>query len=326
MQHSRSLRLGFLLLGFALSLIACTLTAPPKPEFPPLQVVYDPWPGYLPIVIAQEKGFFDQQGVKVEAVFTQTAATKIPDFSAGKYDGITLALGNVLTSIAVNPNIHIILATDLSDGADAVIAQAQILTVRDLKGKTIGTGLGKFGELFVTKMLEINGLTTDDITLTNVSGEQIPALIQSGKIQAGHTWEPHISPAVKAGLRVLFTSKQTPGLIPDVMVFRESVLRNRPDDVRAFVRAWFQAVDYWNANPKEGNALIAKALKIKPETISLKGLKLLTLFDNRQAFTPGKNTESLHYTTQLYSNFFARTGSLNRPPDLNQLLDRSFLQ
>jgi len=33
MQHSRSLRLGFLLLGFALSLIACTLTAPPKLSF-----------------------------------------------------------------------------------------------------------------------------------------------------------------------------------------------------------------------------------------------------------------------------------------------------
>ncbi len=326
MQHSRSLHLKFLLFILTLSLIACTLIAPPKPESSPLRIVYDPWPGFLPILIAQEKGFFTQQGVKVEGIFTKNAAERIPEFSAGNYDGITLALGNVLTSSATNPNITIILATDISAGADAAIAQPQILTVGDLKGKMVGTHLGGFGELFVSTMLEINGMTTDDITLSNAKGEQILPLIQSDKIQAGQTWEPYVSQAVKAGLRVLFTSKQTPGLIPDVIVFQGSVLRNRPNDVRAFVRAWFQAVDYWKANPKQGNALIAKALKLEPETISLEGVKLLTLSDNKQAFTPGTTTESLHYTTQLYLNFFARTGNLTRVPDLKQLLNSYFLQ
>ncbi len=326
MQHSRSLRLKFLLSILTLSLIACTLMAPPKPESSPLRVVYDPWPGFLPILIAQEKGFFTQQGVKVEAVFTKNAAEKIPEFGAGNYDGITLALGNVLTSSATNPNITIILATDISAGADAAIAQPPVLTMGDLKGKMVGTHLGGFGELFVSTMLEINGMKADDITLTNATGEQILPLVQSDKIQAGHAWEPYVSQGVKAGLRVLFTSEQTPGLIPDVIVFQGSVLRNRPNDIRAFVRAWFHAVDYWKANPQEGNALIAKALKLEPEAISLEGVKLLTLSDNRQAFTPGTTTESLHYTTQLYSNFFARTGSLNRLPDLKQLLNSSFLQ
>jgi NitT/TauT family transport system substrate-binding protein len=318
--------LKFLLSILTLSLIACTLIAPPKPESSPLRVVYDLWPGFLPILIAQEKGFFTHQGVKVEAVFTKNAAEKIPEFGAGNYDGITLALGNVLTSSATNPDITIILATDISAGADAAIVQPQILSVRDLKGKTVGTHLGGFGELFVSTMLAINGMTTDDITLTNAQGEQILPLIQSGKIQAGQTWEPYISQGVKAGLRVLFTSEQTPGLIPDVIVFQGSVLRNRSSEVRAFVRAWFQAVDYWKANPKQGNALIAKALDLKPEAISLEGVKLLTLSDNRQAFTPGTTTQSLHYTTQLYSNFFARTGNLNSIPDLKQLLNSSFLQ
>ncbi len=175
-------------------------------------------------------------------------------------------------------------------------------------------------------MLEANDLTVNDITLMNARGEQMPELVESGKVQAGNTWEPHLSKAIAAGLRVLFTSKQTPGLIPDVMVFQASVLRERPDDVRAFIKAWFQAVDYWKVNPKEGNALIANALKLKPETISLTGVKLFTLKDNKQAFTPGTNTESLHYTTQLYSNFFAQTNSLNYHPDGNQLLDSSFLQ
>ncbi|MFB8790472.1 MAG: ABC transporter substrate-binding protein [Potamolinea sp.] len=326
MSQKKALLLLFLFLIIVLNLSACNLTVVSKTQPPALKIVYDPWPGFLPLVIAQEKGFFRQQGVKVETVLTENSATKIPDFTAGKYDGITLALGSVVTSNAANSNIRIILGIDRSDGADAVISQPQIQTVADLKGKAIATRLGGFGELFIKKMLEINKMNLNDITLLNARGEQIPELVQSGKTHAGNTWEPFLSKAIAAGLRVLFTSKQTPGLIPDVMVFQASVLRERPDDVRAFIRAWFQAVDYWKANPKEGNALIANALKLKPETISLTGVKLLTLKDNKQAFIPGTNTESLHYTTQLYSDFFAQSNSLNSHPDGNQLLDPSFLQ
>jgi len=326
MLQKRSQFWVFLFLLFTLNLSACNLTMVSKTQLPALKIVYDTWPGFLPLVIAQEKGFFAEQGVKVETVLTENSETKIPDFTAGKYDGITLALGSVVTSNAANSNIRIILGIDCSDGADAVISQPQIQTVRDLKGKAIATRLGGFGELFIKKMLDANKMNFNDITLLNARGEQIPEFVQSGKTNAGNTWEPFLSKAIAAGLRVLFTSKQTPGLIPDVMVFQASVLRERPDDVRAFIKAWFQAVDYWKVNPKEGNALIANALKLKPETISLTGVKLLTLKDNKQAFTPGTNTESLHYTTQLYSEFFTQTNSLNSHPDGNQLLDPSFLQ
>ncbi len=318
-------RLGFLLFISTLSLIACNLIVMPKHLSPPLTVLYEPWPGFLPIIIAQEKGFFTQQNVNVTPIFTNNAGAKISEFGAGKYDGITLALGSVLTSSVVNPDLKIIVTTDVSAGADAVIAQPEIKTVRDLKSKTIGVRLGGFGELFVTKMLEANGMTSEDITLTNVLSEQIFPLIQSQKIQAGHTWEPLVLQGRKADLKVLFTSEQTPGLIPDVIVFQGSVLKTRPHDVRAFLRAWFQAVDYWKEYPNEGNALIAKALKLKPEAVSLKGVKLLTLSDNKKAFTSGTNTESLHYTTQLYSKFFERNGTLNRSANLDQLLDSSFL-
>lgn len=326
MQQKRAQFWVFLFLIVALNLSACNLTKVSKIQPPALKIVYDPWPGFLPLVIAQEKGFFAQQEVQVETVLTENSETKIPDFMAGKYDGITLALGSVVTSNAANSNIRIILGIDRSDGADAVISQPQIQTVRDLKGKAIATRLGGFGELFIKKMLEANKMNFNDITLLNARGEQIPEFVQSGKTHAGNTWEPFLSKAIAAGLRVLFTSKQTPGLIPDVMVFQASVLRERPDDVRAFIRAWFQAVDYWKANPKEGNILIANALKLQPEKISLKGVKLLTLKDNKQAFTPGNNTESLYYTTQLYADFFARLGNLNFSPAQNQLLDPSFLQ
>ncbi|WP_242032008.1 ABC transporter substrate-binding protein [Microcoleus sp. FACHB-672] len=311
-----------------LVLISCknvTLT-PPKTESPPLKVAYNAWPGFLPVALAQEKGFFAQQGVKVETFYSEDTMAQMADFGAGNYDGVTLAMGSIGIVSGKNPDVQIIFATDRSAGADAIVAQSNITSVADLKGKTIGTGLGGFGELFVATMLEKNGLTTDDVTLINVDGDKIPAQIKSGEIQAGQTWEPYVSQVVKSGGRTLFTSDKTPGLIPDVMAFRGIVVRERPEDVRAFARAWFQAVDYWKANLKEGNELIAKVLKISPETISLEGVELLNLNDNLKTFTPGNTTDSLYHTAQLYSNFYIRTGGIARPLEINKLLNAAFLK
>ncbi|CAA9278947.1 hypothetical protein AVDCRST_MAG92-3399 [uncultured Coleofasciculus sp.] len=51
-------------------------------------------------------------------------------------------MGSVLNSYAVNPDIKIILATDVSAETNAVIAQPEIRTVRDLKSNMIGVRLG----------------------------------------------------------------------------------------------------------------------------------------------------------------------------------------
>jgi len=325
-MKTRYLRFLSLFFAILLGVTACNFLSPPQPVRSPLKIAYSPWPGYLPLVIAKEKGFFTAQGVNVETFYSEDTSLQMADFAAGKYDGVALALGTIVPLIDKNPTLRIILAIDESAGADAIVAQTGISKVQDLKGKAVGVRVGGFGELFITKMLETAKLTTEDVRLIYTQAQNIPASLQSGEIQAGHTWEPYVSQVVKSGSRVLFTSAQTPGLVPDAMAFQGSTLRDRPADIRAFLRAWFQAVDYWLANPKEGNAIIAKSLNVPLNTISLEGVKLSTLKDNIKAFTPGDTTESLYYTTQLYANFFIRTGGLNRPPDLNKILDPSFVK
>ncbi|MBD1931092.1 MULTISPECIES: ABC transporter substrate-binding protein [Cyanophyceae] len=327
-MKSRFLRfVSFFLLSILL-ITACnrTTTVTSRPESPPLKVVYTLWPGYFPIAIAQEKGFLAAGGVKVEPVYSENYLQSISDFSAGKYDGITLALGSLMSIIEKNSEVQIVLVTDQSAGADTVVVQRNIKSVADLKGKRIGVKLGDYGELFVVKMLESNGLTTDDVTLVDIEGEAIPAHIKSGDIQAGQTWYPYTLEAVKAGAQVLFTSKQTPRLIPNVIVFRSNIIRDRPGQIRAFVRAWFQAQDYWKANPQASKALIAKRLKIKPETVSTDNIQLSTLKENLKAFTPGSTEESLYHTTKLYADFSIRTGGLSTTPDIQKLINPSFVQ
>ncbi len=278
------------------------------------------------MIIAQEKGFFTQQGVKVEPVYLQNYVASLSEFSAGQYDGVAVAMGSLMSIMGKNPDARVVLVTDQSAGGDAVVVQPNIQSVADLKGKRIGTKVGDFGELLVTTMLEKNGLTTDDVTLVNTEAEAIPARLQSGDIQAGQTWNPYLSEAVKAGAKVLFSTKQAPGLVPNIIVFHGNVLSNRPNDIQAFTRAWFQALDYWQRNPEESNTLIVKKLKIKLEEVSLDGIDLFSRQDNLKAMTPGTTTESLYYTAKLYADFYIRTGGLSTSPDIQKSIDPSFVQ
>ncbi|MEH1924715.1 hypothetical protein [Nostoc sp.] len=60
--------------------------------------------------------------------------------------------------------------------------------------------------------------------------------------------------------------------------------RDRPEDIRAFVRGWLQATTYWKANVQEGNTIISKALKIPKNTISFEGVNLTNLGENQKFF------------------------------------------
>jgi len=316
----------FLLLFVCLGLLmtACSSSAA-STERPPLRVTWNQWPGNYPIVIAEESGLFEKHGIEVESILSDSYETMAPDFIEQKTDAVLFTLVDALLIDAREPgSARVPLVIDESAGADVVIAASDISTVPELKGKRIGASSGSFGELLVRNMLERNDLTLDQVTLVDIGPEAVPEAIP-GAIQAGFTFDVFTAPAAD-GHHVIFSSAEAPGLIVDVMIFRTEVIEERPDDVRAFIDAWFEAVDYWQANPDKGTAMIAEALDIPAEEISLEGLRLLGREDNLQAFAPGTDTTSMYVSGQVNADFLISTGGLTAAPDLNRLLTDSFLK
>lgn len=143
-------------------------------------------------------------------------------------------------------------------------------------------------------------------------------------IQAGHTWEPFVSEAVKSGANIIFTSKETPGLILDVLTFRNEVINSRPDDIRAFIRGWLQGLAYWQTHIEEGNQIISKVLDVSLDTLSLDGIKLPDLQDNHQLFDRN-HPHSIYKTAKIYIDFLIQSGNITRFPDIETLFNPSFL-
>lgn len=320
-----------LLLTVMVVVAGCTTPAAPAPTpttvaRQPLRISWDVWPGYFPLVIAKEKGFFAKHNVEVEPVLIKDGSLGANKLIAGELEGMLNTLTGALQLDSTAPDAtRVVMTVDYSDGADAIVADPSIKSPADLRGKRIGAMMGKFSELLVLNMLEQNGLSSQDVTFVQTDSISVPLALENKSIVAGHTWEPELSQAIQQGNHIIFSSANTPGLISDVLILRTEVTQQRPDDVRAFILAWFEAVDYWKAHPDECRAIIAKAADIEPATISTDGLKLLSLDDNKQAFTASDATVSLYTSAKQHIEFLIRTGRLTTPPNAQRLIDKTFL-
>ncbi|WP_421903241.1 ABC transporter substrate-binding protein [Maridesulfovibrio sp.] len=289
-----------------------------------LRVGWFPWTGWYPIVIAEKKGFFEKHGVDVEPVLYSAYTDIFSDFAASKIDGAHGGLYELLKSNV--PDMKIVLATDYSEGGEGLVVTADIKSPKDLVGKRIGIqGALSGSEFIITTLLRKYGISRTDLSLVDV-GPEIVLETMPKKIQGGYTWEPFLSKAADEGYRVLFTTADTPGMIPDVIAFQGRIVSERAKDVQAFVDAWFEAQEYWLANREECDPIIAEATGQKPEDISLEGCRFLSRKDNVLAFTKSDKSISLFNTGEKQIDFFISVGDASTAPDLDNILVPDFVR
>ncbi|MBU1566136.1 MAG: ABC transporter substrate-binding protein, partial [Proteobacteria bacterium] len=262
-------------------------------------------------------------GVRVKPVLYTTYTNIFSDYAAGVLDG---CFGGLYELLKINTGgMKVVLITDTSDGAEGLVAQSSIQNPGDLAGKRIGIQGGLTGsEYVVNTMLRRHGLTRADVTFVHVEPEAVLEQMPD-KIQAGYTWDPFLTRAVENGYRILFTTADTTGMVPDVMAFQGRLTQERPEDVRSFLRAWFEAVEFWREHPKEAAISIARVTGLKVEDITLQGCRLFSLADNHKAFNRNIGPASLYHVGLQQIDFIMGMGDAIAAPDLAKALDGSFL-
>ncbi len=286
----------------------------------------DLWPGYYPLVIAQARGYLEEEGVAVDLRIPQDTHRMIAEFAAKEHDLICVSMGDVVLTTRVQPDIRMILCSDESAGGDQLLARNAATAAGDFRGARIGTTLGGFGELFVRRFLQREGLRPDDVMVINADGAQVQGMLRRGELDLGHTWEPYAGQARAEGFVPVFTSLETPGMILDGLITHQSVIRLRAAEVQGLVRAWFRGVEWWRGHEQEGCALVEKQLGLAPGSVSLAGIRLLGWEENRRVFDRQADTGTLPRAIGEYVEFFVSRGLLGHRLRPEELLDSRFIQ
>ena len=289
-----------------------------------IKVGIDLWPGYYPIVLAKELGYFKKRGLNVEYHLPENTDGMLNEFVEGKLDAVCVALGDAFSLYQRDSQLRVVLVSDESLGGDALLALGDL--PKDLSDYKIGTNLNGFGELFINAFLEEKGLSTKGITLVQQEASQAMGFLKEGKADIVHSWEPYVTEAVSyLNANVVFDSSQTPGLIPDTVLLNGNFRLQHPQEAKAFIAAWLEAADWWLANRRRGDTIIETTLLLLPGTVNLEGIRLYTLKDNQNTFADKRSEQSLYSTTQKYIDFFYNKGVLKKRIKPEQIIDSAYL-
>lgn len=284
-----------------------------------------PWLGYGPWYVADEKGYFDDESVDVTITNFMNDADMSAAFASDRIQVANVASHTALQLKEQGLDISIVLLLDASLTADAILTDGSITDVADLKGKNIAFEEGSVSNLLLGYALEEAGLSLDDITPVPMDPSEAATALIGGSVPVAVTYEPYISEASQAGdFEKIFTAGEKTGLISDVLIVDNGYLEENPEAVQKVVNAWGPAVEFYNSDTDEARAIIAENVGSDVEALAtaFDGVEFYSLADNKERFG-GDYAESVLPAVEEVAT---QIGLLEGGADLAALIDTEFVE
>lgn len=287
----------------------------------PIRLGTNVWPGYEPLYLAAEREAWRER-LGVRLVEYPSATEVIRAFRNRALEAAALTLDEVLTLREAQIPLKVIAVLDVSAGGDVILAKPEIERFSDLRGRRVGVESSALGAFFLTRALEINGITLDEIEIVHLDVSAHLGAYNADRVDAVVTFEPVRTKLLNEGARELFSSRDIPGEVVDVLVVHAEVLDAHPDRLRALLAGWFRALDYLRDEPMAAASFTARRLKITPEEViaSYQGLELPDARRNAALLKQG-----LRGTLQLLQQALIREGLLQQPQDTQGLIEAGLL-
>jgi NitT/TauT family transport system substrate-binding protein len=295
-----------------------------------LTIGYSDWPGWVAWQVAIDKGWLKEAGLDVTFQWFDYSAS-MDAFAAGKLDANLMTNGDTLVTGSGGGKGIIIMATDYSNGNDTVIAKPGIKDIKALKGKKVGVEVGLVDHLLLLDAFKKSGMNPKDVTLVNSKTNELPQVLASGQVDAVACWQPIAGQAMKGvpGSRPVWTSKQSPGLIYDVLAVSPTKLAANKDAWIKLIKVWGKVVSYINDPKTQPDALkiMSARVGLTPEAYKplLGGTKLLDLKANISVFKKGEGLTSMYGSTKISDTFNVANAVYKKSEDVDSYIDASFV-
>ena len=298
------------------------------PALAEVKIGLSDWPGWVAWYVAEKKGFFKKHNADVKLVWFANYTDSISALSAGQVDANCQTWSDTLAPLAKGLPLKAILVNDNSAGNDALMVSPKIKSFADLKGKTVALEEFSVSHFVLVTALAKNGMSLADVKVTNLSAGDAAAAFLAGRVDAAVVWNPWVNQIQTSGKgKALFTSKDMPGLIPDLLVAQEKAIQEKRKDFIGMIRAWYDTVAFIKAKPDEAAQIMSKVVDMKPEEykVFLPGTKF---FGEKEvlAALDEKNPSSLIAVAPTIQKFLLDNKLMEGTPDIVKGIDASLVR
>ena len=244
---------------------------------------------YLPLSVAERKGYFKDEGIEVEIPDFAGGAKALQAMVGGSADMVSGAYEHTINMLAKKQPIKAVVLQAKYSSIALVMSRekaAKYRSGRDLKGWKIGvTAPGSSTNMFVNNLLAKDGLKPTDVSIVGVgTGTGAVAAMEKGEIDAVSNLDPVLTQLESTGKFVAVADSRTEKGMQDiyggdyhasVIYITDEYIRKNPNTVQAVVNAMVRAnrwiakatpqeiVDLMPAEYKAGNPSIYKAALLK---------------------------------------------------------------
>lgn len=277
-----------ILLIITITLLNCSN----KKQLPTLNIGMVTFAGYAPLYLAKEKNFFE--GLNVNLLRIEEIGNLRAAMIANKID-IYAATFDIFQANEANeiPG-KIFLVLDESKGADAIIANKNIHNIEEIKGKKVAAEKGFPPHFLLMYLLHKKNIKISEIDFKDLSTQNVQTAFIGGNIDVAGIYEPYLlnSLKIKKESHILTSSKDFPGLIADVLVASDNILKTHPEYLEKLANGWFKAIDYILKYPQESYKIMGTYFHINAAEMEALNNTIYwyTLDDNKNKFlTKNKN-------------------------------------
>ena len=237
------------------------------------------------LYVAQEKGYFAEEGLNLVVNFPANTNDGISLPAAGKADvGMYYLQDAILT--AVEEDVPIVsIGAVAQESLNVVISlkESGIDSAEDLEGKKIGYAGTVLSEEQIKSMLEHVGLAADSCEFVDVGFDLLTATT-TGQVDAtiGNMVNHEVPQLEEEGIEINYffpTDFGVPEVYELVFLAGQDAVENNPEKLQKFLRAAKKGFDFTKENPEEALQILldhqnAENFPLSP-TVETESLKIL---------------------------------------------------
>jgi NitT/TauT family transport system substrate-binding protein len=296
-----------------------------------LKVLLLPYLSFAPFFIAEEEGFFAEQGLEIEFVRMSEGTGALPLVIQGDLDVGTGTIGiNLLNAITRGGLVKIVADKGHIEPegcpVNGILVRREIVesagdaSLSDrLRGKRISLNPISTDGYYVAKGLKMIGLSLDEVQTRDLLIPPMRAkAIESGAIDIVHASEPWITRILKMGNATLLMSAKdiVPHFQYAVIIYGPTLLKDNRSAGRGFMLAYLKAVRQYNQGKTARNLeILAKHTGVELELL-------------KEVCWPAiRNSGQINAESVIdFQNWGRQKGFLDKVVDIDQFWDPSFIK
>ena len=287
-----------------------------------------------PIYVCIHQGFCADAGIEVTLEPGRGSSEAITKLATGSADIGSADIGALMAAV-VNEDVPVTAVMsifNMGPHAFYTTTDSGIATLTDVAGKSVATSPFTSSNVFLPLVLADNGLSADDITLTNADPGALGPLLMTGQSDVIIAWLTDVSryagQAEEAGKELVVLPWADAGLelYSAALIASDAFLTERPDVARRFVAAFMQSMEFAQANPDAAAEAVAAIVpELSAEDVKGSWLDASKLAFNEVSDSLGLGTFDADRLASTWVRVAAAQGLDPAALDPETVVDRSFL-